>query len=67
MNIINLILGILITILSILYFLYTIRKAKKDKDYDAMTYSFDVNILLGTLVFILLGLVLIYRELKYLL
>lgn len=65
MNILNLILGVLITTLSILYLLHTIRSAKKDKDYDPMIYSFDVNIVLGTLVFIILGLVLIYRELKY--
>lgn len=66
MSIYKLIIGIIITILSIIYFIYTIKSAKKDKDYDWMIYSFDVSIVSGTLVFLLLGIVMIYRELKHL-
>ena len=66
MNLSSLIIGILISFLSIIYLIYTIKSAKKDKDYDSMTSSFDVSIVSGTLVFLLLGIVMIYRELKHL-
>ncbi|SDY08579.1 hypothetical protein SAMN05444411_1217 [Lutibacter oricola] len=66
MNIYFLIAGVLIFVLSTLYLIYTIKSAQKDKDYDSMIYSFDVNIVLGTIVFIVIGLIMIYRELKYL-
>ena len=66
MNIYFLIAGILIVVLSILYLIHTIKSAQKDKDYDAMTYSFDVNIVFGILIFLVLGIIMIYREIKHL-
>jgi len=66
MNIYLLIAGILIVVMSIIYLIYTIKSAQNDKDYDAMTYSFDVNIVLGTVVFLVIGVIMIYREIKHL-
>jgi hypothetical protein len=66
MNIYYLIVGILITLLSAIYLIYTIKSAINDKDYDYMIYSSDVNIVFGTVVFLVIGMIMIYREIKYL-
>jgi hypothetical protein len=62
-NISRLVFGIIIFILSLLFLIYTFRKAKKDKNYDAMSYSFDVNIVVGTGIILLASIFLICREL----
>ena len=64
MNYYKLFLGVLVSILSILYLLHTIKSAINDKDYDAMTSSYDINIIFGIITFLLIGIILIYRELK---
>ena len=65
MNIYFLLAGILIVVLSILYLFHTILSAQKDKDYDYWILSFDIKIVFGTLVFLVLGLIMIYREIKH--
>ena len=62
-NISRLIFGIIIFILALLFLIYTFRKAKKDKNYDAMSYSFDINIVVGTGLILLASIFLICREL----
>jgi hypothetical protein len=64
-NIYFLLAGILIVVLSILYLFHTILSAQKDKDYDYWILSFDIKIVFGTLVFLVLGLIMIYREIKH--
>ncbi len=65
MDLLNIIIGILLVVLSIWYLIYTIRSAKKDKNYRYITFSYDIEIVVGTLTFIAIGLIMIYRELKY--
>jgi Ca2+/Na+ antiporter len=64
MDVTNLVIGVLIVVVTVSYLIYTFRKAAKDKDYDHMTYSFDVNIVVGTVIILLVGIILIYRELS---
>ena len=63
MNVSRLIFGIIIFILALLFLIYTFRKARKDKNYDAMSYSFDINIVVGTGLILLASIFLICREL----
>ena len=62
MDIQNLIIGILILLVAILYLLYTIREVQKENDLSIQSYN--INILVGIIVFIMIGLSLVYNELK---
>ena len=64
MNILSLVTGIALVILSVMYFLYVWKRAKRDKDYDLMSYSFDINIVAGIFAFFAAGITLIYRGLR---
>jgi len=66
MNLLNLFIGIILVILSVLYFLHVLRRENKDKDYDSISYLFDLNIVVGIIAFFAVGIVLIYRELRHL-
>ena len=66
MNIYKLLLGILIIVLSLIYLIYTLKSAKQDENYRPIILSFDIQIISGILIFLVLGFVMIYRELKYL-
>jgi hypothetical protein len=46
--------------------IYTIKSAINDEDYDGYIYSSDINIVKGTAVFLILGIVMIYMEVKHL-
>lgn len=63
-NVSRLIFGIIVLIVALLFLIHTFRKAKKDKNYDAMSYSFDVNVVIGTALILLAAIFLIYRELS---
>ena len=67
MNIPNLLIGILITGASFIYIIRVIRDAQKDKDYDYILLSLDINIVVPLLIFFIIGLILIYREIKVIL
>ena len=64
MNLINLVLGILICTISILYLIYSLNgKSKLEKEDYIGQYNY-IKIYGGVFIFIVLGIVLIYRELK---
>lgn len=64
MNIINLSIGILLILTSIIFLLYKIRFNDNEEDYDDMLFSFDIKLYVGILMFFLLGVTMIYRELN---
>lgn len=63
-NLFKFLLGILLIFGMAIYLIYTIRSARKDKNYDHMTYSYDVNIVVGAAIFLVIGIILVYRELS---
>lgn len=67
MNIPNLLIGILIAGAAFIYIIRVIRDAQKDKDYDYILLSLDINIVVPLLIFFIIGLILIYREIKVIL
>jgi len=66
MNLLNLIAGISIIFLSTMYLIYIIKTGMKDKNYNSFTRSYDIKIVGGIIIFIIGGIILIYKELKYL-
>lgn len=60
----NLLIGIILTIVAILYFIKILKEIAYDNKYDAISYTYDINIIFGCLVFLIVGIVLIYRELN---
>ena len=60
----NLLIGIILTIGAILYFIKILKEIEYDNKYDAISYTYDINIIFGCLVFLIVGIVLIYRELN---
>lgn len=60
----NLLIGIILTIGAILYFIKILKEIAYDNKYDAISYTYDINIIFGCLVFLIVGIVLIYRELN---
>lgn len=69
MDIINLTIGILLVVIG--YLLFTLQKKerkkerkKQDKD-DNMLLSFDIEIYFGIIVLIVCGLVLVFKEIKF--
>lgn len=61
MDLINLVLGVLIFTIGFLYLIYSLnRKSKLEKE----DYTWTIKIYAGVFIFIVLGIVLIYRELK---
>lgn len=69
MNIFNLLIGILLILLPVLYLIYT-NKNSKDKDkesFDYMDLSYDIEIYGGGLMLIILGVIMIYREIIHIL
>lgn len=67
MNIINLIIGILLILGSIIYFIDVLKEIEKDEDYSQVLASFDIQIIGGTFIFFLIGIVMVYKEVKFLL
>ncbi len=67
MNYIKLLIGILLVFISIIFFLYELKKYRKEKKFDYMIFSFDVKIFVVLLAFFVMGIVMIYRELKHIL
>ena len=63
-NFLNLLIGLLLVIGTIIYLIYTIRGIQKDKEYDSWIFSYDINIIVGTLIFLVIGIILVYRELS---
>lgn len=67
MDIINLTIGMLLVIFG--YLLFTLQKKerkKQDKD-DYMLKSFDIEIYFGIIVLIVCGVVLVFKEIKFML
>lgn len=60
----NLLIGIVLIIGTILYLIYTKKDIDKDKDYNYWIMSYDINIIFGTLVFLVIGIIMVYRELS---
>ncbi|TXN36889.1 hypothetical protein FVB32_00970 [Flagellimonas hymeniacidonis] len=60
----NLLIGILLIVGTILYLIYTKKDIEKDKDYNYWIMSYDINIIFGTLVFLVIGIIMVYRELS---
>jgi len=60
----NLFIGILLIIGTVLYLIYTKKDIEKDKDYNYWIMSYDINIIFGTLVFLVIGIIMVYRELS---
>ncbi len=67
MDIINLIIGILLLIGGIIWFLYEQDHYKEVKKEEHVRKSFYVNIFLGAIVVIVVGLVMMFREILKLL
>ena len=64
MNIFYLIIGIILVVLFVAYFLDLLKDIEKDEDYDAISSSFDIQIIGGVLIFFIMGIIMVYRELK---
>ncbi|MCL6265431.1 hypothetical protein [Flagellimonas myxillae] len=62
MNIGKLVIGIFLVLLSLAYFVYTLRSMLKDENYRPILFSFDIKILFATVAICVVGLILIYRE-----
>ncbi len=64
MDVINFIVGVLLIILGVALYLYESQKVKKEKKNDYMLKSFNIQIFFGIIVLIIVGIVLVFRELK---
>ncbi|GAB5398578.1 MAG: hypothetical protein Aureis2KO_01630 [Aureisphaera sp.] len=63
MGFIRFLVGILLIGASILYFAYTYKDSKgKGKDY--LRWSLDIEIYFGIIVFLVIGVIMVYREIK---
>ena len=67
MNSLNLAGGLLLVACGITYVIYIYNKAKKDDKYDSFSYYYDIKSIIGIIVFIMIGITLIYNELKFIL
>lgn len=64
MNYFNLILGLILIVFPSLYLVYVIQRMIKIGEGDYMRYSNFIKIFGSIIIFIALGLILIYKELK---
>ena len=69
MAFVNIIIGISLVFFSSIYFIKAFKKKQKRKEehIDYMGLSYDIEIYTGIAIFFVLGIVLIYKELKNLL
>ena len=67
MNYTNLIIGVFLLTLSIIYLIFTLKRTKKIKKGDSIRHYNFIKIYTGILVFIIIAFILIFGELKYLL
>jgi hypothetical protein len=66
MDYLNLLIGISLVVGALLYLMKIFKEIIEDEDYSLWTYSYDINIVVGILIFLVMGIILIYRELKFL-
>ncbi len=67
MDYFKLFLGILMLCIAITYLIYKLKSFQKERKGDYIIYSGYIKIFGAIFVFIMLGIILIYRELKHLL
>lgn len=67
MNILKLIIGLLLVAGCITYAVYEVNRYKKDKKFDYMIFSYDIKVYTGVLIFFTIGIIMICRELKFIL
>lgn len=66
MHVLKLIIGILLVLISIVYFIYKINLDSREES-DDMLFSFRIKIYVGLLAIFIVGIIMIYREIKFLL
>jgi uncharacterized membrane protein len=64
MNYINIIIGILLIVIGFIFYFLEKPKSKKENQSDYMIKSFNIKIFFGILLFIILGFIMIIKELK---
>jgi|GEM_PF-6510955 len=57
----DLIIGIVMVVGAVIWLVLLIRSNQKDKDYNYWLLSYDINIVFGLIVFIVLGMLYILR------
>lgn len=61
---INLFFGVILLIGGTLRLIKVVKDFVNDNNYSSAYYSYDINIIFGCLVFIMVGIVMVYRELS---
>lgn len=61
---INLFFGVILLIGGSLRLIKVVKDFVNDNNYNSIDYSYDINIIFGCLVFIMVGIVMVYRELS---
>lgn len=64
MGFLNLLIGVLLILAAIAYLIYTKKEIDEDDIYTCWTLSYDIEIIFGTLVFLVIGNIMGYRALS---